>query len=54
MSKLWSVQVPFSGHMLVDVHADSEEEARARAFEEVTRENIESWEAVATLEDDDE
>jgi hypothetical protein len=41
---VYSVTVPFAGHMVIEVEAESEEAAIEKAIEEVTSEHIEGWE----------
>lgn len=42
--RIYSVTVPIAGHAIVEVEADSEEEAIEKAIGEVTREHLEGWE----------
>jgi hypothetical protein len=44
--KSWSVTLPVAGHAYVTVEAETEEEAIEKAFNNVTIDNLESWEAV--------
>lgn len=47
MSKrTWGVTMPIAGHCYVEVEAETEEEAIEKAFDSVTNENLESWEAL--------
>lgn len=42
----YSIMVPIAGHAFVVVNAESEEEAKEKAFDTVSIEHIESWEAL--------
>jgi hypothetical protein len=42
----YSCVIPIAGHAIVEVEAASEEEAISKAFEEVTMDHIEEWEAL--------
>jgi hypothetical protein len=44
--KSWSVTLPIAGHAYLTVEAETEEEAIEQAFNEVTIDHIETWEAV--------
>ena len=44
---IYSVTVPFAGHMVIEVEAASEESAIEKALEEVTSDHIEGWESEA-------
>lgn len=42
--KTYQVTLPIAGHAFVDVEAESEEDAIAKAHDEVTRDDIGEWE----------
>lgn len=42
--KNYTVSVPISGYICIDVEANSEQEAITKAFEEATLEDLEEWE----------
>ena len=42
----YQVTVPIAGHAFITVNADSEEEAKEKAFAEITLDHIEEWEAL--------
>lgn len=45
MSKhTYQVTIPFAGHMVIEIEAESKEAALEKALEEVTADNIETWE----------
>ena len=43
---LYNVQVPIAGHAYITVEADSEEQAKEKAINETSLDDIESWEAL--------
>ena len=47
--KTYNVIVPFAGHMSIQIDAESEEDAIEKALvsEDLTIENVESWEPMA-------
>lgn len=47
--KSYTVTIPIAGHAFVDVEAANEEEAKAKAFDTVTREHIQDWEALEEI-----
>lgn len=44
--KTYEVTLPIAGHAYLTVEAETKEEALQKAFEMVTMDNIESWEAL--------
>ncbi len=44
--KTYSVLIPIAGHCFVEVEAESEEQAKSKAFEKISLDNIEDWEAL--------
>jgi hypothetical protein len=44
--KSWSVTLPIAGHAYLTVEAETEEEAFEMALNEVTIDNVETWEAI--------
>lgn len=42
--RTYQVTVPFAGHMVIEVDADTEAAAIEKALEEVTSDHIEGWE----------
>ncbi len=46
MAKEYEVTVPFAGHMICTVEAETEEEAIEKAIDRCTLSDVESWEAV--------
>ena len=44
MKRTFQVTIPFAGHMVIDVEAESEEAAIETALNEVTLDHIDSWE----------
>lgn len=46
MSKTYSVTIPIAGHAFLTVEADSEEQAIEKAFEVVSLNDVEEWEAL--------
>ena len=44
--KQWSVMVPFAGHILVIVEAETEELAIEKAINDATLDQVEDWEAL--------
>lgn len=40
------VTIPIGGHAIVEVEAESEEEAESKAFDALTRDHIEEWDAL--------
>jgi len=44
--RLWSVTMPIAGHAFLEVEAETEEQAREMAFNTVTFDHVEKWEAL--------
>lgn len=44
--KVFEVTLPIAGHAFLTIEAETEEEAIEKAFDEVTLQNIEEWEAL--------
>ena len=42
--KEYEVIIPIAGHAFVTVEAESEDDAKEKAFEKVTLDHVESWE----------
>lgn len=47
--KEYTVTIPIAGHAIVTVEADSEEQAKEKAFKEVTSDHIEAWETLESF-----
>ena len=43
---VYSVVIPMAGHLVVEVQAKDEEEAKEKAFGEATLDHLEEWEAL--------
>lgn len=44
---IYSVLIPMAGHLVVEVTAENEAEAKEKAFEEATIDHLEEWEALS-------
>lgn len=49
MAKTYSVTLPVSGTAVVEVEADSEEDAIDKALDSVTNKDLETWEALRRI-----
>ncbi len=44
--KFYTVTIPIAGHAYVDVEAENEKDAISKAFNSVSRDHIEEWQAL--------
>ncbi|MCP3681275.1 MAG: hypothetical protein GY861_01165 [bacterium] len=42
--KTYGVMIPIAGHCFVEVEAESEEQAKSKAFEKISLDDIDDWE----------
>ncbi len=43
---VYEVLIPMAGHLVIAVEANSEEEAKDKAYDQATIEHLENWEAL--------
>lgn len=43
MSKHYEIKIPIAGYVIVDVDAENEAEAKEKAFDSATLDDVEEW-----------